>query len=73
MKYWLHWFILLFVLAAFVFMTALFLTPDFTAYCTDQLFLCLEEHGSKDFWGRTWGHLSCVYQNTVCVLGGLIK
>jgi len=65
------WFVTLFIIAVFIFLTALFLTPDFTYHCTDKLIACIEEANGFGFFARLWAHLKCVYHNVVCVLGGL--
>lgn len=64
------WFVIpaIFVL---IFITALFLTPDFTRHCTAGLFDCMNQARSLGFWLRLWGHLGCVFHNVICVLGGL--
>lgn len=66
-----RWFIPLFIIAVFIFIAALFLTPSFTRACTQKLYICLNEGMSLSFWGRLWAHLGCVYHNVICVLGGL--
>ncbi|MBQ3696136.1 MAG: hypothetical protein II938_04135 [Alphaproteobacteria bacterium] len=65
------WIIYLVVIAIFVFLTALFLTPSFTVHCTDELLVCVENGKNASFGGRLWAHLGCVYHNVICVLGGL--
>ena len=59
------------IIAIFVFLTALFLTPDFTYRCTEKLLMCVEESTSLGFWAKLWAHLQCVYHNVICVLRGL--
>ena len=66
------WILVLCVTALFVFMTALFLTPDFTRHCTEELLVCVEQATGKGFFARLWAHLGCVYHNVLCVLGGLL-
>ena len=65
------WVFPLMVCAFFLFLTALFLTPSFTARCTEQLFQCVEEGSTLSFGRRLLAHLGCVYHNVICVLGGL--
>ncbi len=66
-----RWCVVLLVVAIFVFITALFLTPDFTYHCSEQLFECVEMSMNKGFWSRLSSHFVCVLKNVVCVLGGL--
>ena len=65
------WIIPLCTIAIFVFLTALFLTPYFTYFCTQNLLVCIEEASGLGFFSRLWAHLQCVYYNVICVLGGL--
>lgn len=66
------WIFPLTICAVFIFIAALFLTPDFTSRCTYDLIECVEAgNRSHSFWGRIWAHLGCVFSNVFCVLGGL--
>ncbi len=65
------YFIPLVVCAVFIFIATLFLTPAFTAKCTEKLLMCVEEATSLNFALRLWANLKCVFHNVVCVLGGL--
>ncbi len=65
------WILPLSVVALFVFMAALFLTPSFTQKCTEKLLVCVEAGLDKGFLERILAHLGCVYHNVICVLGGL--
>lgn len=65
------WIVPLCIIALFVFLATLFLTPDFTERCTESLLICVENGNHSGFWGKLWQHLGCVYHNVVCVLGGL--
>ena len=65
------WILPLCIIALFCFLTALFLTPDFTYHCTQNLLSCVEKAQGKGLLARLWAHLGCVYHNVVCVLGGL--
>ena len=65
------WIFPLCVIALFVFLTALFLTPDFTYHCTEDLLVCVQDGAGLSFFGKLWAHLQCVYHNVICVLGGL--
>ena len=65
------WILPLCIIAVFVFLTALFLTPDFTRRCTENLLICVEDAMNQGFFARLWAHLQCVYHNVICVLGGL--
>lgn len=65
------WIISLIFVAVLVFLTALFLTPDFTHYCTMDLLNCVEENNGLSVLRRLWANLMCVFKNVTCVLGGL--
>ena len=65
------WILFLVFIALFVFLTALFLTPDFTQRCTVDLLNCVEENNDLGLFKRLWAHLMCVFRNVGCVLGGL--
>ena len=59
------------IIAIFCFLTALFLTPDFTEHCTEGLLICVNETSQMSFFPKCWASIVCVYHNVVCVLGGL--
>ena len=65
------WILPLIIVAIFVFLTALFLTPSFTRKCTEGLLVCVEQGQPLSFGSRLLAHLGCVLQNVICVLGGL--
>ena len=61
------------VIVFFVLLALPFLLPSFSLHCTEQLLNCIETGNAHTFWGRLWAHLGCVYNNVICVLGGLFK
>lgn len=65
------WILPLCIIAIFIFLTALFLTPSFTHICTEELLMCVEQSNSLGFFSRLYANLLCVFHNVVCVLGGL--
>ena len=67
----LWWSALLVFIAIFVFIGALFLTPDFTYVCTDHLLGCIADGYDLPTWQRLTHTLVCTYHNVICVLGGL--
>ncbi len=61
------------MLAFFVLLALPFLLPRFSLNCTEDLLVCIDAGKTEEFWGRLWAHLGCVYNNVICVLGGLFK
>ena len=65
------WIIPCCLICVFLFLTALFLTPDFTYRCTEELLACIEDTSGMGFFVKIVTTLKCVYHNVMCVLGGL--
>lgn len=53
------------------FIVTLFLTPDLTHTCTDNLIDCLSSASDKPLLKRLWYGFGCVFKNIWCVLTAL--
>lgn len=56
------------LLIGIIFISAFFVTPEFSGGCADVVIDCLTEVSDKSFFGKIIGAFRCVFYNILCVL-----
>ena len=66
-SYWVY----LSIVATAALLTWVFMTPEVTDTCSDELLGCLDQAHSLFFWAKSKEAFICLYRNVVCVFSNI--